>query len=321
MPIRRQRWSHGRPAAAWPDCRESRQLEILTQLFSNRLLDAMRERAGASYAPQVSSQWPTDLAEGGTIRAFAQLKPEDVPTFFAVANEIAADLAANPPSADELARVTEPLRQLVTRASTGNGFWLYTVEGATADPRRLRYVRSLLTDYSQTTPAAMQALAKRYLAARPGVQVAVIPEGQVLPNRVGAIRDRQRCAPICVSRRTFRKRRAYIAAPPRRLRGAIRMDPTVARTGLPIAGKRTRRGICPITSIRPPCARRKHTLANYPPLVFAGEARALKARSGRGRGRAMRSCCKAAIARKASPNSTPTISATRSASFCRWQSY
>lgn len=159
---------------------ESRQLEILTQLFSNRLLDAMRERAGASYAPQVSSDWPTDLAGGGTIRAFAQLKPEDVPTFFAVANEIAADLAAKPPEADELERVTEPLRQLISRASTGNGFWLYTVEGATADPSRLKYVRSLMNDYSQTTPAAMQALAKRYLAARPGLRIAVIPEGQTL---------------------------------------------------------------------------------------------------------------------------------------------
>ncbi|NTZ42742.1 insulinase family protein [Altererythrobacter sp. SALINAS58] len=173
---------------AWPTgggvtgIRESRQLEILTQLFNNRLMDAMRERAGASYAPQVSSNWPVDLESGGMLTAIAQLKPEDVPAFFAAADEIAADLAANPATADELARVTEPLRQTISRASTGNTFWLYQLEGAANDPRRVAMLRTLLNDYSQTTPERMQALAQRYLASRSGWRVAVIPEGQELSS-------------------------------------------------------------------------------------------------------------------------------------------
>ena len=163
-----------------PGLPESRQLEILVNLFNNRLIDAMRERAGASYAPQVTNAWPTDLAGGGRITAIAQLRPQDVPAFFAAADEIAADLVANPPSADELARVTEPLRQLVSRASTGNTFWMYQLEGSTRDPRRVELVRSLLNDYTVTTPQAMQALAQKYLAARPGFRLAVIPQGQEL---------------------------------------------------------------------------------------------------------------------------------------------
>ena len=159
---------------------ESRQLEILANLFNNRLIDAMRERAGASYAPQVTNSWPVDLAEGGRIMAIAQLRPQDVPAFFAAADEIAADLAANPPTEDELARVTEPLRQLINRASTGNMFWMYQLEGSTRDPRRVQLVRSLLNDYTVTTPQAMQQLAQRHLAARPGSRLAVIPQGQEL---------------------------------------------------------------------------------------------------------------------------------------------
>nr|WP_319641033.1 insulinase family protein [Porphyrobacter sp. ULC335] len=77
--------------------RESRQLEILTQLFNNRLMEALREKAGASYSPQVFSSWPADLASGGRITALAQLEPEFVPVFFAEAEKIAIDLAANPP--------------------------------------------------------------------------------------------------------------------------------------------------------------------------------------------------------------------------------
>lgn len=169
-------------AIAWPsgggaeNLRESRQLEILTQLFNNRLFDAMREHAGASYAPRVSNDWPVDLAKGGKIIAMAQLEPEAVPAFFEAAEKIAEDLGTTPPTQDELSRITEPLRQLVSRASTGNGFWMYNLEGASFDPRRLAAMRSLLTDYTQTTPEAMQALAKRYLASRDGWRVAVLPQ-------------------------------------------------------------------------------------------------------------------------------------------------
>jgi zinc protease len=160
--------------------RESRQLEILTQLFNNRLLEALRERAGASYSPQVFSKWPADLASGGRITALAQLEPEFVPVFFAEADRIAKDLAANPPTADELARVTEPLGQLIRRASTGNQFWLYNLEGAAFDPQRVALLRTLLADYSQTSPQVMQFLADRYFAKGVPFKLAIIPEGQAL---------------------------------------------------------------------------------------------------------------------------------------------
>ncbi|MEA1620085.1 insulinase family protein, partial [Erythrobacter sp. T5W1-R] len=173
-------------AVIWPSgggmasIRESRQLEILTQLFNNRLLDALRERAGASYSPQVFSNWPTDVESGGRITALAQLEPDFVPIFFAEADRIARDLAANPPAADELERVTGPLGQMIQRASTGNQFWLYNLEGASFDPQRVALLRSLLVDYTQTTPEVMQFLAERYFTQRRPLRLAVIPQGQTL---------------------------------------------------------------------------------------------------------------------------------------------
>ncbi|WP_369027182.1 M16 family metallopeptidase [Qipengyuania sp. RANM35] len=178
-------------AIAWPggagveNLRESRQLEILTQLFNNRLLDAMRERAGASYAPVVNNQWPTDVDSGGRITAFAQLRPEDVPAFFQAADKIARDLATTPPATDELQRVTEPLLQYLNRVSTGNLFWLYQLEGSTQEPMRIALLRSLLVDFTETTPEKMQALAQKYFGTA-GWRLAVIPEGQKLATRVTA---------------------------------------------------------------------------------------------------------------------------------------
>ncbi|MGX7925756.1 M16 family metallopeptidase [Tsuneonella sp. HG094] len=175
---------------AWPTgggvdgLRESRQLQILSDLFNNRLLDEMRERTGASYSPQVVNNWPEDVASGGAIQAVALIRPQDVPAYFAATEEIVRDLTTTLVTPDELSRVTEPLKQSISRASTGNTFWLWQLEGATTDPRRVTLLRSLLVDYTQTTPEAMQALARKYLAARDPFRLAVIPQGQQLATTI-----------------------------------------------------------------------------------------------------------------------------------------
>ncbi len=155
--------------------RESRQLEVLAQLFANRLLDAMREKLGASYAPDVRADWPADLPNGGTITAMAQVPPDSAPRFFAAADAIAADLVARPVSADELARVTEPLRQQITRATSSSAFFMWQLEGATQAPARFATIRTLLGDYADATPATMQALAAKYLIPGQAWRLAVLP--------------------------------------------------------------------------------------------------------------------------------------------------
>lgn len=179
---------------AWPvgggrgEIRKSRQLAILTEVFSNRLMDAMRERAGASYSPSVVLDWPADVESGGTVMGFAQLQPADVPVFFAEADRIARELTETPPSEDELARATEPLRNYYQRISSGNFFFLLELEGSTTDPRRMQALRGFLLDYSQTTPETMLSLAREYFGGQPGWRMAVIPEGQELATRASANR-------------------------------------------------------------------------------------------------------------------------------------
>ncbi len=171
-------------AIAWPagagseGLPQSRKLDLLAQIFSNRLLDAMREHAGASYSPYVGSTWPLDTSSGGNILALAQLPPEQVPAFFAAAEKIAADLAATGPTDDEIARVTEPMLQFLNRAQTGHTFWLQQLEGSTLDRNRLIYLPTLMSDYTQVTPEEMRALAARYLGAQRGWRLAVLPQGQ-----------------------------------------------------------------------------------------------------------------------------------------------
>lgn len=166
-------WPTGGGSARLP---ESRKLELLGEVFQNRLLDAMREKAGASYSPQVQASWPLDLASGGRLMAMSQISPDLVPEFFAAADKIAADLAATGPTADELARATEPLRQLLNRLETGHAFWLNQLEGATTDRNRIDLLPSIMNDYTVSTPAEMQALAAKYLQPGKAFRVEVLPE-------------------------------------------------------------------------------------------------------------------------------------------------
>lgn len=171
----------GAAVIAWPtgggtaNLPESRKLDMLAQLFSNRLLDAMRERIGASYAPYVGSNWPLDLPSGGEIVALAQLPPAQVPVFFDEAEKIARDLATRPVAADELSRVTEPMLQLLNRAMTGHTFWLNLVQGGAFDQNRITQLPTLMQDYTRITPQEMQALAAKYFA-KPGWRAAVMPQ-------------------------------------------------------------------------------------------------------------------------------------------------
>ena len=50
------------------------------------------------------------------------------------------------------------------------------LEGATNDPLRFRSIKTLLTDYTQTSPERMQALAARYLQPGKSWRLAVLPQ-------------------------------------------------------------------------------------------------------------------------------------------------
>jgi len=167
---------------AWPtgggvaDIAESRKLEVLAQVFSDRLFDRLRTESGASYSPSVQASWPTGLSAGGRVMALGQVPPDKTALFFRLSREIAADLAKNPIGDDELKRVKEPMIQYVLRSSTGNGFWLNLLGGATYDPRLVDAARSIIVDYNGITSAELQAVAAKYLRPDKDWTMEVLPK-------------------------------------------------------------------------------------------------------------------------------------------------
>lgn len=170
-------WPTGGGSAGLP---LSRKLDLLSQLLSNRLLEQLREAEGASYTPFATSSWPRDNGDGGYLMALVQLQTGSVDTFFAEVDEIVADLAANGPSADELARVIEPVRQNLLRAEPSHGFWLQQLQGGTFDNDRLLNLPTLGSDYLGTTPEEIRLLAQRYLTGQEPLRLLVLPRTREL---------------------------------------------------------------------------------------------------------------------------------------------
>lgn len=183
------RGDKGQAAAvtAWPTSggqaapRDARALEVLAGIFNDRLFDRLRAEQGASYGPDVDSHWPTGFdGSGGYLLVGSLLAPKDVGRFYAIARDIAADLVANPVGADELARSAGPIREQVMRASTGNVYWMYLLEGATRDPRVTAAALSMERDTAAVTSADVQRLARQYLVPAKQWSMAVLPAGMTL---------------------------------------------------------------------------------------------------------------------------------------------
>ncbi|AIT06284.1 peptidase M16 [Sphingomonas taxi] len=166
---------------AWPtgagvaDIAEARRLDVLAQVFSDRLFERMRQAAGASYSPGVASNWPKGLPGGGRLMAVSQVAPANVDLFFRLSREIAADLAKTPIGADELARVKGPLQQVYARAATSSLFWLRELSGGAYDDRRLEATRRIGRDFGDVTPDVLQATAAKYLVPAKDWTLAVLP--------------------------------------------------------------------------------------------------------------------------------------------------
>ena len=173
---------------AWPtggggDVRISRQLEILKEIFQDRLFESFRSEDAASYSPYVISAWPEDFPAGGYFAAVSQVQPGKVDLFLDKARAIAADLAARPVSKDELERAVTPIQALIMRASSGNAFWMISLEGATRNGQKFAQLASTLSDYKSITPESLQALARQYLVNDKAWAMKVLPEKPTVAAR------------------------------------------------------------------------------------------------------------------------------------------
>jgi len=160
-----------------PDMKLQRTLRVLSEIFSQRLLDELRTREGITYTPGASTISSVDSKSYGYFYALAQIPPEKIANFYASANAVAADLRDKPVSDDELNRARGPRIEDIQRQQQTNEYWLSLLAGSQVNPRFLDVIRSTVPDLQSVTTADVQKAAQDWLKDARAWRTIVVPEG------------------------------------------------------------------------------------------------------------------------------------------------
>lgn len=155
--------------------RQRRALALAANMFETRLFDRLREQEGATYAPDAAHIAADAFPAWGVFYAAAEIRPGSVDTFFRIAREIVADLAANPARADEFARALNPVLSGIERRVATNGYWLGALKDWDRDPRAIENARSYLADYRALTPEDVRRAVATWVTDQGDWSMLVLP--------------------------------------------------------------------------------------------------------------------------------------------------
>jgi zinc protease len=165
------------------DIYRTRRLNVLADIFAERLREEIREKQGAAYSTGAFS-WPNRTFPGyGLFLSYLPLAPQALTPVLADVKEIARKITTDGITTDELQRALEPTLTGVREQLRQNDYWLNTVlMGATRHPDQIEWSRTILEDYARIEVRELVALAHQYLdpgkAAVFKARPAVAPQAQ-----------------------------------------------------------------------------------------------------------------------------------------------
>ena len=158
--------------------KEFRRLNILGEIYGDRIRKEIREKLGASYSPNAGASGSDAFEDVGYLIAQSVGKPEDLELLLKTMRDLADKLATGGATADELDRALKPTLGQLDKSSRDNSYWLATVMSQSqSDPKRLDIARSRDADYRSITLTEINALAKKYLKAENALLVSIKPAG------------------------------------------------------------------------------------------------------------------------------------------------
>ncbi len=164
---------------AWPttdfysDPQRARALDVLAEVMSNRLLDEIREKQGATYSIFAVNNSSTVFKGYGVLSTSGQVRPEGDEQFYQSVAKIAEGLKAKPVTDDELLRARQPMLDHLANDANDNDFWLHNMLGSTTDMRRLDELKLRRQEIMAVTTKQLQDLAVAYLDMPKAVRLQV----------------------------------------------------------------------------------------------------------------------------------------------------
>ena len=166
---------------AWPTedfwkIRRTRRLSVLTDIFSERLRERIREKLGASYSPYAFNQGSHAYKGYGTLQAHVNVAPDQINAVLAEVEAIARNLAQKGVNEDERLRAIDPILTSIKEYRQTNEYWLNSVmTGSARAAEQFEWARSFVRDYGAITRQELSELAATYLSGNPAV-IIIEPE-------------------------------------------------------------------------------------------------------------------------------------------------
>lgn len=156
---------------------EIRRLNVLSDIYGDRLREEIREKLGASYSPNAGVGGDDALEGFGYLAGQAIGKPEDLPLLLKTMETIAAELAEKGATADELSRALTPTLSSLEKSHRDNSYWLTTVlSQSQEDPKRLDLARTRDEDYKSIKLEEINALAEKYFPSKNLIKASILPK-------------------------------------------------------------------------------------------------------------------------------------------------
>lgn len=170
------------PTADYWDIRRTRRLNVLAEVFSERLRVGIREKLGASYSPYAFHRAYRAYPNCGLLQAIMLVDPKQAEVMIAETRSIAHELATRGVSTDELRRALDPTLAQIRDMRQSNAYWINSVlMGSSRHPEQFTWARSIEQDYAGITPEQINALAKQYLNNTKASTVLIAPQESEQP--------------------------------------------------------------------------------------------------------------------------------------------
>jgi len=146
------------------DIHRSRRLNLLGEVFSDRLRERVREKLGAAYSPFAFNRPSRAYPGYGVFQAWVRTAPEKTDELIREVKGIAAELATNGVTQEELDRALAPTLTGIRDMLRTNSYWLNTVlSGSRRHPEQLQWNRTIADDYAAIRVDELSHLASTYL--------------------------------------------------------------------------------------------------------------------------------------------------------------
>lgn len=168
------------------DIHKTRRFSVLADVFSERMRVRIRNRLGEAYSPYAFNRASRAYSGYGVFQAVVEVDPAKAQLVVDEIKKIAAELAQNGITRDEIQRSLKPTLHSIRDMRQRNEYWLKTVlQESKKHPEQIEWSRHILEDYAAINAEDLQKLAREYLRNDRAAVIVATPGSAATPASTG----------------------------------------------------------------------------------------------------------------------------------------